>query len=1013
MRPHRLRSPRRWAVALAALFLLAAAGGLLWFRVAPPPLSPLIPGVEKALADLTGAGRVRIGDLRPFWPGGSLRPRLLLLETTIRDGPGDWTVEIPGAILEMTWRDLAARRWVPVRITLREPALRLPARSSRTAEERGLFGWTDRSGAVGEALRGLAGLRPLSNVRLGNGRILVHGTSAPVLRIPRFNLDVIPGNRKTTLAGSLQGEMDGRAVEMTFQAASPTGRGPVTGTVGITDLRPADLALDRPRFAPLRAVAIPLDVAIDFTAGASVTLDRLSLSGGSGTIGSPLFEGPAAVAALRITGEGAPDNVLRIDSASVRFRGGPTLSASGALSLDRFPPAIDLTLRGEGLTLVNAYRYWPPAWAPPVRAWMRDHFQGGGIREAWVRLKIGPEDWKSDVLPASAVTAAVAFADLRLDYFPPLPALHHADGRADFTARGIDIRVEDGRVMASSTARGRVRISGWAEGAPNIDIRSAIQGPAAEMLAALGPLEADPRIKVQIREGSAGGNLRIRFPLGRDFSPEALRVSGRFRMEDLIVPDFPGRPLTDGNLSVRVDDREITAEGGFRSGKTPLTVSWRRRGLGGGTGRANAGSALRLSASLGPADLAAWGIPAAGILTGRAETEATVVPKPDATRIDLQADLGGAALTVPGLRWRKPSGVAGRFLAEIRAEPGGTLRIPKFHLYGSEYYILGYGTVAGGDGGDLDLTVERARLGKSDIGARLMRNRGRRMHLSVSGARLDAGPFLEAEKRRNSHESLSFEGGLSAALDRVDLLNGIRLSDVAARAEYDSGKLRSADLAGIIGGNRPVDVSLTTDADGRRLRIETGDAGALLQGLGLYGHLEGGRLALRLRQAGEYAGGDGFRGGEGRGRLTIEGFKLREAPVILDILSLASLGGIVDQLERRGIGFDALAADLRFDGARTLFVENGRMEGPALGITADGSIDPAGEILHLEGLVVPFNVINRLIGVVPVIGKLITGDGIIAANYTLTGPLAAPEVTVNPLSTLMIGPLRKLFRNLE
>jgi hypothetical protein len=61
---------------------------------------------------------------------------------------------------------------------------------------------------------------------------------------------------------------------------------------------------------------------------------------------------------------------------------------------------------------------------------------------------------------------------------------------------------------------------------------------------------------------------------------------------------------------------------------------------------------------------------------------------------------------------------------------------------------------------------------------------------------------------------------------------------------------------------------------------------------------------------------------------------------------------------------------------------------------------------------VPAYVFNSLLGRIPVLGWMFSpekGGGVIAARYSVRGPLESPEVTVNPLSTFTPGFLRNLF----
>ena len=66
---------------------------------------------------------------------------------------------------------------------------------------------------------------------------------------------------------------------------------------------------------------------------------------------------------------------------------------------------------------------------------------------------------------------------------------------------------------------------------------------------------------------------------------------------------------------------------------------------------------------------------------------------------------------------------------------------------------------------------------------------------------------------------------------------------------------------------------------------------------------------------------------------------------------------------------------------------------------------------RLKGTVIPAYTINRILGSIPILGQILTGgknEGLFAANYALRGRLDDPVVTVNPLSVLAPGILRKL-----
>jgi hypothetical protein len=97
---------------------------------------------------------------------------------------------------------------------------------------------------------------------------------------------------------------------------------------------------------------------------------------------------------------------------------------------------------------------------------------------------------------------------------------------------------------------------------------------------------------------------------------------------------------------------------------------------------------------------------------------------------------------------------------------------------------------------------------------------------------------------------------------------------------------------------------------------------------------------------------------------------------------------------------------------RVARIENARAVGSELGLTANGEIDLRAEKMQLEGTIVPAYTINSVLGNIPLLGDLLTGDkgsGVFAATYRLQGPLDDPKASVNPLAALAPGFLRNLL----
>ena len=60
----------------------------------------------------------------------------------------------------------------------------------------------------------------------------------------------------------------------------------------------------------------------------------------------------------------------------------------------------------------------------------------------------------------------------------------------------------------------------------------------------------------------------------------------------------------------------------------------------------------------------------------------------------------------------------------------------------------------------------------------------------------------------------------------------------------------------------------------------------------------------------------------------------------------------------------------------------------------------------------PAYTVNRILARIPIMGQILSGcgsDAALAATFSITGPLADPQVSVNPLAALVPGLIRDLF----
>ena len=157
----------------------------------------------------------------------------------------------------------------------------------------------------------------------------------------------------------------------------------------------------------------------------------------------------------------------------------------------------------------------------------------------------------------------------------------------------------------------------------------------------------------------------------------------------------------------------------------------------------------------------------------------------------------------------------------------------------------------------------------------------------------------------------------------------------------------------------------------------------------------------------------GFKGGEldfyssknakeSFSKIKIYNFKLKELPALTKLLTLASLQGIADLLSGEGIGFNEFEMSFK-NKKNVMTIEEIYAIGPAISILMDGYIEK-NKLISLRGTLVPATTINKAIGNIPILGKILvgskTGEGVFGVSFKIKGHPKNLETTVNPIKTL-------------
>jgi len=1008
-------------IVLALVLGVVVAGSVLAWRLSKGPIviDGARPYVERMLSDPTTGLSSRVGETAIVWSIWNKAFDLVARDVTVREVDGPIRAQVATVSVGLSTRALLSGQLAPKRIDVIRPRVTviraldggwrlLPETATEaTASETDL----DLNGILRRLSNPIDDRTPLAFLRI----VQVREASVTLVDAAgRFaiSLDRVTASLERTPDG-LSFSVDGRA-DWGDAAPNPfkvSGRyrleeGRVTLDAQLNKLPLDRLAEVDTALAPLAGVAVPVDLRLKGEIGlvGQRPLGSARLVIGAGEVLIPeLYPKPRTVRGGAIGIEITDDlNEIAVD-ASLDVEG-VVLAANATLTRDRSGYAMTVDVATAGVPIDALERYWPPDIAPPAREWVTDNLEGGSASAATLRAVgwLDPRD--VGTLRIDSLDGRIDFSGIETHYFRPLPPVVDTVGSAVFDAETFNIDIASGHLRSIDVLPSRVTIRGLGAAQDEVaDVELAIRGPLAEALRVLDsePLGYPRKLGIDVDRvvGRAGARLRFEIPLLRDLDVDDIKVAAAANLAGVTFPGaVAGKDLTDATLSLDLTGAGMTLEGtGQVLGElAEVRLDQRFHDQAGYTSRA--GISTRLTA----ADLAELGLDATGLMDGRLAMMAHVETSLDGSaRTEIEADLQDTGLTLKPLGWHKPPGSAGVLRLTLLEPAAGPPSIQGLDLKTADLVVAGTVTLDR-DGRFLLADLSRLRLGRTDAAGRVERGTDGVWRAALDGTVIDLSPILDREDQDDRPDGLVLDVRVSAGI--LHLSDTATLSGAALAVKQTGPRLSSMTLTGGLGAG---EMSLTVQpVEGARwLSLQAADAGAVLTAFGIIDTIRGGRL----RADGWVLGDDLADSLDIAAR--IDEFRLVDAPIFAQVLSVASITGLQDAIAGDGIRFARARADILTKGKKVT-VRNGLAYGPGLGLKVEGVIDDDAGTIDVGGLLAPAYSLSRLIDRIPVLGELITGgegEGLLATGFQVTGTRDKPQITVNPLTALAPGFVRDLL----
>ncbi|QXT38544.1 AsmA-like C-terminal region-containing protein [Gymnodinialimonas ceratoperidinii] len=640
--------------------------------------------------------------------------------------------------------------------------------------------------------------------------------------------------------------------------------------------------------------------------------------------------------------------------------------------------------------------YWPATAIPNTRWWVEDRMLAGTATGADLAFRLQPGE-----APVHELSFDFSGADLIA--LPAGPPIRNAAGFVRLENDHLWVTLDRGEVSAEgqgAVALGgsRMEIADVSVPGPLATFDLSIAGTVPDLMHVLaGPpfavLDVSGYTPDEIGEGRITAEASLATELiarteatgldGMDIDASGI-VTG-YRATELI----PDRTLTSERMTVTMTSEQLSVGGRGALDGVPVTGQWRVLL----DADAPPGSVVEARAVVDRAALTTFGVDLPEwLISGQGAADLTVSLRADQpAELQVRSDLDGIALAIPPLAWRMPAERTGDLRAEITLGPQPEVR--SLTLDGAGLSLEGAVTLTE-DGFLNRFSAGRFRLGQwLDVQGGLVGRGDGAPAIEVSGGVLDfrTMPSLLGAGGSGDTESV---GPLSVVLDRMQITEGIALTDL--RADLDGGS-GSGQFRGQVNGGATVNGQLVPSANGPSVRMQSGDGGAVLRSAGIFENMHGGAFDLILAARAE--------SGQYDGRLTIDGPRLRDAPVMAELLNLISVVGLLEQLSGDGINLGEINGAFRITPS-AITVQEGTAVGPSMGISMDGVYDVASGRYEMQGVVSPFYIVNGLFGALFATRR----EGLFGFNYRLIGDSEDTRVTVNPLSILTPGIFREIFR---
>jgi hypothetical protein len=684
------------------------------------------------------------------------------------------------------------------------------------------------------------------------------------------------------------------------------------------------------------------------------------------------------------------------------------VAVTGSLDYSDAEPHLAFGVAGTRMAVSVMKRMWPVFAADQVREWVAEHISGGTVERVVIagnaplpNFKEGGPALSEDELSVDIETSGTTVRPL-----PNLPAIRDADLTAHITGRVATVSL--GRGTVEVTPGRKLNIASGIFTVPDTQVKPSsarvtfrIDGttPAVAALLATDALRDNVGIVLDpatIR-GTVAAQATIDMLIGRKVPKNSWTYTIAADLTNFAADKvLMGQKIEASSLRTTATSEGYQITGDVKINGTPATMDLSRK-------KSDAYALLHLQAMLDEAARRRLGIDVGSAVTGAIPVKVAVFVSNDGKDAPMNVDADLTPVTIDNLLpgWVKAAGKPAHATYTL-LKGGPNVRFDDLSISGSGTNMNG-SLELDGSGDIVAANFPVFAISEGDkVSLKADRGSDGVLRVVMHGDIFDGTNFVKsslasaAEKSKHNPTDLDLDIKIGTVIGN----NGETLRGLDLKLTRRADRIRTFAMTSKIGRDTPLngDMRLRASDNHQVMFLETDDAGALFRFTNMYSRVFGGQMWVAMDPPTSDRTAQ-------LGILSIRNFTVRDEPGLERVIA----GGPGQTPEM--VPFTDLHCEFTRAPGRVA-VRDGVVRGPVVGVTIEGLIDYLKDDIHLRGTFVPFYGLNNMFGQIPIVGLILGGgsnEGLVGITYEASGSPSAPRISVNPVTAITPGLLRKFI----